>query len=252
MKPVSTMGPAVDARRLGGIPRDVRLTANGRAAVVAAIVFAACAVAAAIGLSILHLRQQAAAELRVRDGEHATATVVSASRTRGDDPHTVVTYRYDAAGGAHETTASLPQRDRRRFVEDDRIDIAYLHSQPAVSWVEGDEPRVLPLWLVPPIALALLLISWLIAGSVRREQILLSEGRVAEARIVSTKKVHSQHHHGYRVEYEFTTLSGRKVTARAEKRRLPAGVGATVPVIYHRDNPRRNALYPLTLVTPSR
>lgn len=252
MKPVSKTGQAVDARRLGGVPREVRLTGSGKAAVVVAIVCAAGAIGAAIGLSILHTRQQAAAEIRARDGVHATAAVVSESRTRGDNPRTVVTYRYEVAGSAHESTARLPERDRRRFVEGDDLGILYLRSQPAVSWVEGDEPGVLPLAVVPLIVIALLFIAWLVAWNVRRETTLLSEGRVAEARIVSTNKVRRQHHHSYRVEYEFTTLSGAKVTAHAENRRVPAGDGATVPVIYHRDNPRRNALYPLTLVAPAR
>jgi hypothetical protein len=252
MTPVSTKAPATDVSRLGSVPREVRLTGNGKAAVAMAILCAAAAVALAIGLSILHARQQAAADLRAREGVHAIATVVSASRTREEHPRSVVTYRYDAAGRAYQNTLRLPERDRRQFVEGDQIGILYLRSRPAISWAAGDEPGVLPIGIVPLIAGALLLIAWLIAWNVGREKTLLSEGRLAEARIVSTKRVHSQHHHGYRIAYEFTTLSGAKIAARVERRRAPAGVGATVPVIYHRDNPRRNALYPLTLVAPAR
>jgi hypothetical protein len=252
MKPVSTKPPATDVSRLGSVPREVRLTGNGKAAVAVAIVCAAAAVAAAIGLSILHTRQQADADVRARDGAHTIAVVVSASRTRGDHPRSVVTYRYDIGAGTYENTARLPERDERRYVEGDDIGIVYLRSRPAASWVAGDEPGVLPIWVAPPVTGALLLIASLVAANVRREKTLLSEGRLAEARILSMKRVHSQHHQATRVEYEFTTLSGAKITARAEKRRVPAAVGAIVPVIYHRDNPRRNALYPLTLVAPAR
>ena len=251
MKAVSgVMRPAIDASRLTSVPRDVQLTANGWAMLVMAIVIAAAAVAAALGLSILHARQQEAADLRAREAVHADATVVRAARTGGDHPRTVVTFRYEAQGAGHVGSARLSAR--RSLAEGDRLGIAYLRSDPDQTWVEGNEPGVFPLWLVPPIAAGLLLFAGLIAWAVRREEILMSEGRFADARVVSTKKVQRQHHHAYRVEYQFTTLSGMRVTSRAEKRRAPADVGATVAVIYHRDNPRWNAIYPLPLVTPAR
>lgn len=240
-----------DLARMASVPREVRLTGGGKAVAALSVMFAAAAVAAAIGLSIVHLRQEETRGIRLREGVHTTAVVARAEQTRGDNPRWVVTYRYVTPDAAYEPTVRLPERDRRRLAEGDRLDVVYLRSQPESSWVEGDEPGVLPIWVVPIVSAVLLALAGLTALVVRRERVLLTEGRFAEARVASTTKVHRQHHHAYRIDYEFTTLSGMTVSASTEKRRVPAGTGATMRVVYHRDNPRWNAIYPLALVTPA-
>jgi hypothetical protein len=239
-----------DVARLAPLPREVRLTAGGTALAVVAVVLAAAAVAAAIGMSILRLRQADARETRLRDGVRSTATVASATKSKGEHPRWTVTYRYTAPDGEHSHTARLPEGDRRSFVEGDPIAIEYLGSEPSRSWVAGDQPGVLPLAVVPVASASLLFAAGLMAWSVRRERTLLMEGRMAEARIVSTRKVQHSHHHAYRIAYEFTTLSGATVVSSTEKSRAPGGVGSTIRVVYHRDDPRWNAVYPMPLVTP--
>jgi hypothetical protein len=50
------------------------------------------------------------------------------------------------------------------------------------------------------------------------------------------------------VLYEFQLLSGTVMKGRSNGGRRTPGVGSPVCVLYDRDNPRRNAVYPLCLV----
>jgi hypothetical protein len=238
----------VDPVRFTSVPRETQLTANGKAVMGIAITFAASALAVAIVLTIVRARQQEMRDFIARDGVATDATVARVTTTKGDDPRTEVAYRYSAADGVYEGVAGMSTKAGRTIVEGGRIGIVYLRSQPARSWLVGREPGVLPIWLIPLIAAALLLVAAAVAARLQRDRVLLSEGRFADARIIASTK--SQH--GHRVQYEFITLSGQTVTATVERGRNPGPIGTTVPVIYHRDNPRRNAFYPLSLAMPVR
>ena len=90
------------------------------------------------------------------------------------------------------------------------------------------------------------------ARSVRRQWILLSEGRVAQARVIGTKKVRRDKRTAFRVSYEFQTLSGAKQTSRYEVGKTPPPIGTVIPIVYHRDKPQWSAKYPFQLVRPGR
>jgi hypothetical protein len=241
-----------DVGRYASIPRDVRLTANGVAMLVLAVLFAAGAVAAGIGLSIAYARQRADRELLQRDGVAADAVVVRIAQTRGEHRRRIVTYRFAVDGSAYAGHVTLRERDRRPLAVGSALGIRYLSSDPARSWMDGYEPDVLPPWVIPPSSLSLLLVAWLLARAVMRQRLLLSEGRLADARVVASKRVARQHHHGYRVTYEFRALSGAMVTAASETRRRPPEIGTRISVVYHREDPRWNAVYPLSLVRPAK
>ena len=246
------MTKASDLKRFGTVPRDVRLTANGRALVVLAIVFVAAAIAAAIVLPLVRMHQQATRDRVDREAVAADATITRITPMKGEHPRRVIAFRYTAADGVHESTVRLDEEDERDAVEGGRLRIFYRSSRPAQSWLPGDEPPVLPLWLVPLIPVVPLLVAALIAWRVRRDCVLLAEGRFAPARVISTNKVSRSHHHAYQVKYEFTTLSGATVTASTERGRpLPADM-TNVTIVYHRENPRWNAIYPLPLAAPVR
>lgn len=116
----------------------------------------------------------------------------------------------------------------------------------------GYEPAGFPLWTIPIVALSLLLAAAAVAWSVRRQWVLLSEGRVAQARVTGTKKVRHDKRTAYRVSYEFQTLSGAKQTARFEVGKTPPPIGTVMPIVYHRDKPQWSAAYPLQMVRPGR
>ena len=228
---------------------EVRLTTPGRVLVTLASLLAAGALAAAATLPVVHARQRAERD-RLRNGGIATvATIVAVSVTRDEQPRQEVTYRYEAAGGTYERATRLPVKDRRPLTVATRLPIFYLDGEPARSWLAGREPDVLPLWVVPLVTCSLAIFSGALFWRIRRDRVLLAEGRLVQGRVVDTKKVKHQHHHAHRVRYTFRTLSGATVTGRAEMRRAPGAVGDVISVLYHRDNPRRNAIYPLTLVT---
>jgi hypothetical protein len=113
-------------------------------------------------------------------------------------------------------------------------------------------PRGVPLWAIPLVPAALLLAAGAIAWGVRRDWVLLSEGRAAGARVVSQKKVHRDKHTAYEITCEFRDLSGAMHTMRYDAAKAPPAVGAELTVVYHRDDPRRHTVYPLRLVRPSR
>jgi hypothetical protein len=108
-----------------------------------------------------------------------------------------------------------------------------------------------PVWTIPLTVLSLFATAAAIARSVRRQWMLLSEGRAAQARVTDVKRVHKDKRKAYRVSYEFQTISGATQASRCEIGKAPP-VGAVIPIVYHRDKPEWTAAYPLQLVRPGR
>ena len=85
-----------------------------------------------------------------------------------------------------------------------------------------------------------------IGWSVGKQKRLLREGRPAPGLV--TGYTHASH--GKKgIRYEFRLMSGAlaKGKSPATRHRLPA-IGSTVCVVYDRDNPRSNSMYPVELV----
>ena len=250
-----------DARRkahpvlaeLGSVPRDVALTGRGKALAILAPCLAIAALGLGVWLSTLHVRQLRDRELRSRDAVLTNGEVVRVTRTRDKHPRQVVTYRFsDADGGSHVGSIRLGEDEPLQRFAGDMISIAYLRSDAERNWMSGHEPDVMPLWVAPVVSAALAAVTWLMIWRLRRDWRLLSEGRAAEARVVATKRVTRQHQSATRVNYEFTTIAGATVEGHQELGRRPPAVGDRVIVVYHRDDPHWNALYPLPLVKPAR
>jgi hypothetical protein len=244
----AAMPAPIDFTRLGATPREVTLTRAGVAVTIVAGVMAAGAIAAAIGLPIVHVRQTAQAEVLLRDSAVGDARIVAISGPRGEEHVRRVTFAYTADAASFTADATLNQRESRRVAIGDTIGVRYLRSDPRRVWIRGDEPGVIPIAVIPLPVVGLLTLAGLIVWRVQRQRSLLSEGRFAYARVVASKKSE----HGARVSYEFTTLSGGTCVARSDTGRRPPEVGSVVPVVYHRDDPRRSALYPPSLVKPAK
>jgi uncharacterized protein DUF3592 len=242
----------VPTELLGSVPRAVRLTGYGTTAALFAGLAAMAALIAAIVMSAINARADAQRRLRDRDSVSDTATVIQVNLRRGEHPRRVVTYRYDLNGQTYTGRATLGENDRRDVARGRPIPIEYLPSEPETSWLAGERPSGFRLWMIPLTALSLLGMAAAIARSVRQQWILLSEGRVALARVTGFKKAHSDTHRAYKVSYEFQTISGARQTARSEVGKAPPPIGAIIPIVYHRDQPSWSAVYPLTLVRPDR
>ena len=237
---------------LGSVPREARLTGGGIALLAVALAFALAAPVAAIVMTIVNARIDAARELRDRESLAVDAEVIGVALRRGEHPRRVVTYGYDIDGRRYTGRATFGEKDRRELTRGAPIRIEYLPSQPDESWIAGDRPAGIPAWVFPLVALPLLVSAAAIGWSVRRQWILLSEGRAAQARVIAVKRVVRDHGRGFRVRYEFRTLSGAKQTSRCDVGKPAPPIGALIPIVYHRDQPAWSARYPLTLVRTRR
>jgi hypothetical protein len=231
----------------GMVPRDVQLSPAGRtlAALVAALILAA--VAAAIAMSVA---ATTADERRSRAFIDAQALTVE--RTRGEHPRRIVTYSFSIDGRSYEGRTRLREGDRREVIRGSRLPVEYVVSTPSVNWIAGYEPRGVPLWLIPLVSVSLLAAAGGIARLLRRNWLLLSEGRAVQARVLSQRKVRRDKHPAYEITSEFRDLSGALHTMRYDVLKAPPAVGSTLTVVYHRDDPRWRAVYPLALVRPTR
>ena len=236
----------------GSVPRDVRLTIGGLVVASLAVTAAVGALVAGIVMTFVYLRASDARQVRERDGVEANAAVVQVLARRGDGPRRVVTYRYNVGGGSYTGRTALRNSDRRVFRPGAPIRIGFVGAQPDRSWMIGYEPRGFPLWLMPLTVFSLVAVAAALIWSVRRQWILLSEGRPARARVTALKKVSSDKGKRYRVTYEFQTLSGARQQSRCDIGKTPPAIGAIIPVVYHRDRPDWSATYPLQFVRPGR
>jgi hypothetical protein len=236
----------------GSIPRAVTLTKGGKALMVFAILLAVGGIVAPIVMSVNYARSVEQAARRAREAVTVDAPIVSVVFTGGEQKRTIVTYRYEVDRRRYTGRAVFRRTAARGLETGGQIRIQYIPSQPENSWRVGSEPGTLAAGLIPIVSLALLAFAGGLAWTIRRQWILLSEGRVAFGKVTAQKKVQGHNHKYYRVAYEFETLSGARVTVRVDVNRTPPAIGTRVPVIYHRDMPRWSTLYPLRLVRPVR
>jgi hypothetical protein len=236
----------------GAVPRDVRLTIGGLVVASLAVTAAVGALVAGIVMILVHMRASDERQLRERDGVEVNAAVVRVLERRGDGPRRVVTYQYNVDGGSYTGQTALRKSDRRAFRPGAPIRIGFVPAQPDRSWMIGYEPSGFPLWLIPLTVFSLVVVAAALVWSVRRQWILLSEGRPAPARVTALKKVSSDKGKRYRVTYEFQTLSGARQQSRCDIGKTPPAIGAIIPVVYHRERPDWSAIYPLQLVRPGR
>ncbi|MCX6633192.1 MAG: hypothetical protein NTW28_36820 [Candidatus Solibacter sp.] len=101
----------------------------------------------------------------------------------------------------------------------------------------------MPLWVPYLVAGQLAFTVTMMVIPLRRQNRLLTEGRPAPGRVTGIKKGDKT----LVIQYEFRLLSGAVAKGRSNARRAPAG-DALLCVLYDPENPRRNALYPLSLV----
>ena len=233
-------------------PRDVRLTGAGIALIATAVAFGVGAIASAVFLFLAYTQSEERRELRQREKRGIDAQVVAVARTGDEGRNRLVSYRFDVDGQSYTGRTRLRKGDRRPVAQGAQLSIEYMRSNPKESWIRGYEPERFPFWVIPLVPMSLLLAATLMGTSVRRQWTLLTEGRVAQARVTAHKRIHIGDHKGFRVNCEFQDFSGALHTARYDSRKTPPPIGSVVPVVYHRDNANWSAFYPLKLVRPSR
>jgi Protein of unknown function (DUF3592) len=234
------------------VPREVMLTGGGVTVLVVAAALAIAAIASAVVLSVAYSNGLAQRELRVREGVETAAVVSRVTPRNGEERRLVVSYRYSADGRRFEGRTTRRANAANPIAPGNPLTVKYLRSRPETSWAIGDEPGGLPLAVIPVVTLSLLAGAVAIVWAVRRQWILLSEGRVAAGRIKDVKKIAGHEGRTFRLKYEFETLGGGARTRQYDSTKGSQPVGSLVPVIYHRDNPGWSRIYPLQLVRPVR
>ena len=126
------------------------------------------------------------------------------------------------------------------------LTVRYLPSEPGRSWLRGYEP--VAFWVGPVVALCMAVIGVFPWYALRRQWMLLAEGRPAQAQVTAFKKVRQQHGSYYQVSYEFRTMSGAARSCWYNSQKSPPATGTTIQVVYNQDRPEQSMPYPLALV----
>jgi hypothetical protein len=242
---------ALPAALLRSTPRHVRLSAGGATVVLVAVLLLAGGVWAEIYL----YRQARISEAHVVgfDLERiVTGAQVTAVERRGgeDGRRSTITYQYTVNGREHTGSSTVRTSDRNAYRVGSPVAVWYLPSEPDASWMDGDAPHVISTWPAL-IAFAVCgLTSLCLILLVRRQSNLLAYGRPAMAVIRKVDKKKSDKGTYWRVQYEWTLLSGATRHGHYSTHgKHPPAVGASIPIVYDRDRPSRNSRYPLSLVT---
>jgi hypothetical protein len=226
-------------------PREVKLTGSGIAVSILAVVFFAGAVASALFLSRESARQ-AAESLALRDsGIVVPGTVTRHFRSGGKDAERRITYEFPYDGRQFRSTVKTPKSVWAKLDVGSPINIRVVPGRPErnhpADWNRSD----IPAWVPPLVAALLVGVGMLFIFLVRRQIRLLTEGRATPGVVTG----HRRTQHGQQMlKYEFPLVEGGVGKGSGGRSRKPLAVGSTVTVVYDRDNPRRNALYPMDMV----
>lgn len=224
--------------------RAVSLTGLGIALVILSVALLLGAIAAGAALGIRANREATEHRLLRDQGVSTDAVVTRLWRGRDDERTPWVAYRFTSRGRGYEGRAKAPLRIWQGLAEGSPLPVRLLPGNPARNHPTGWPDKPMPPWLPYLLAAILASASCLCALALRRQQRLLSEGRPAPGVVTGRKKTKD----GEMVYYEFALLSGAVAKGRGGPVKRPPAMGGPVCVLYDPDNPRTNALYPLSLV----
>jgi hypothetical protein len=237
----------------GSLPRDVQLTAGGRALYAVAMTLFVVALAVGIGLHRAAIRQAENQQTFARDSVSANAQVTRLWRGSDDSKQPWVAYRFEASGRPYIGRAKVRLSRWRTLQTGSPLDVRYLPADPSQNVVIGAEPGVLPAWLPFLLAAAAGTGGVLCLVGLNRQRALLTDGRPAPALVTAVVKHQTSHGASRRsIRYTFPLLSGAIATGKSEAPRKAPAVGSVICVVYDPDRPRRSQPYPFALVRPAR
>jgi len=231
-------------------PRPVRLTGTGWFVAVLGTLLPAGAMVAGFSLHARAVSDRTLREAISAEGVRVTAVVAALSQTGGKSPRYIVNYEYTAAGDLHHGRANVSRTFWKTLRVGSFLTVRYLPAEPGRSWLRGQEPGT-PFWAGPVVALCMVVIGIFPWYAIRRQWMLLAEGRPAQAQVTASRKVCHQHGSHYRVSYEFHTMSGATRTGRYDSKKRPPASGTTIQVVYNPDRPEHSMPYPFALVRPA-
>lgn len=249
--------PIIDLRRTFAMPheltrsrpRDVRLTAGGKALYVTALVLVAAAFVGGGGVFLEASRQAGRWAAFDRDSVEVRGAVTRLWRGDGDEKPAWVAYRFEASGFEHHGESRVRTSYWRTLEAGATVEVRYLPDDPLQSVVVGAPRKVLPVWVAFLLALALGGGGAACFAGLNRERRLLMEGRAAPALVTSVVKHKTQHGGSYQsIEYTFRLLSGAIAKGKSGASSKPPIAGGVICVVYDPDRPARSRPYPFSLV----
>lgn len=224
-------------------PREVELSAGGKVVAALAIALFFGAIASAVGMS--YLADRASGERRAIDaGTETDAVITRHWRSGGKDSTRRIAYEFVYQGRRYAGRTSTPRAIWSRLSEGSTIRVRFAPDRPElnhpVEWKVND----MPWWLPSATAAGLIACAGVIVWALKRQLGLLADGRPAAAVITG----HKRGQHGTAVTYEFPLLGGGVGKGRGGESRKPLAVGSVLTVIYDRERPKRNAIYPMSMV----
>ena len=223
--------------------RPVRLTGQGKALIVISVTLVIGAVVLGVFLGGLSRRRTAEQRLLRTEGILADATVTRAWIDGGKDRQHFISYRFEYAGRAYTHRVETPRKIWPGLSKGSTIQVRIVPTQPSINHPIAWDAPAFPLWLACLIAGTMAALSLPPLILVRRQARLLAEGRPAPGRVTAIKNADK----AIQVQYEFRLLNGAIAKGRSNASKPPVE-GSPICVLYDPENPRCNALYPLSLV----
>jgi hypothetical protein len=227
--------------------RPVRLTAAGRGLLVAAVVMLLGGMVAGFLLDRTSRRQNIEANLLADQGVRTTAQITRVWRTGGSaknrnaEARNRVSYTFEHAGQRYSHSTQAPYKIWQNLQAGQNLEIRYVAERPEISHPVAWGGRPLAAWAAYLVGGMLMMMAPLFLLPLRCQYTLLAEGRPAPGRITEIKKADKS----MLVKFEFRLLNGAMAKGKANVAKAPV---EPLCVLYEPDNPRRCALYPMSLV----
>jgi hypothetical protein len=236
-------------------PRPVKLSRRGRFVFCLAIGFIGGAVASGLGLGSIAARGVAETQQFSGEGAVTEGVVTAKWQTRGDSPKRWIAYRFDAPGGTYQGRARMQRQAWRGLEPGADVMVIYLPGAPQKNRPDGAEPSDMPPWVPVLVSGQFAGVAVFLLWQIGRQRRLLEEGRVSQGIVTEHGKMARSSHGrqvGRKFKYRFALLSGSTAEGKGGPEMVPPPLGASIAVLYDRDNPRRNAPYPLAMVQVDR
>jgi hypothetical protein len=219
------------------LPRDVRLTGRGIFSAVIAVVLLVGAVPLFLFLRGQDQQRVERTRLLRTEGQAAEGEIVRLWH-EGKYATPMVRYAFTAGGLRIQGQSSVPKDRWDRIRIAGFLPVRYLPSNPKINHPAAwDEPSD-PAWLALLCPLILAGCGLGVLWNLRRQAGVVAEGQPAPGSVTACYRIRG----GWVIRYRFRTKEG--AVAKGSSRGRRQEIGATVCVLYLRDNPGRSLMYP--------
>lgn len=234
------------------LPRRIRLTGIGIAYCVIALGCIAFGVYMTAKICLEELHREAANDSVTRrlttEGGETDATVTDMRTGLGY----VVFFDYTIDGRHYQRGALISLEHWQSLQVGSSLAIRYLPSDPHQAYPVTDPPNSQNHWStsLPMVGMILLFMFGFAAvylSLVLPQRRLLARGSPAQGIVTRCKEGHRGRSSGYYLYYDFSVPEGSHCQGKAF-RSQPMAEGSAVTILFDRDRPRRNTLYPLDMV----